>query len=50
MSQDATGFETSIKIEMGGEIFTASGLEIENLNYLEIVTFDKWSEKRVPEF
>ena len=35
---------------MGGEIFTASGLVVEQKNYLEIFTFDKWAEKEMPTF
>jgi DNA topoisomerase III len=50
LSKDATGFETKIKLEMGGEYFNASGVQVERLNYMEVYTFDKWTDKDVPAF
>lgn len=35
---------------MGGEFFSLTGLLIEQYNYLEVYTFEKWSEKSVPQF
>jgi hypothetical protein len=37
-----------IKAEMGGEFFSLTGLLIDQLNYLEVYTYEKWSEKSVP--
>ena len=50
MAKNATGKETSISAEMGGEYFTCSGLIIDKLNYLEVYTYDKWSDKYCPKF
>ena len=50
LSKDATGFETKIRLEMGGEYFNASGLQVEALNYLKVYTFERWSDKDVPAF
>ena len=50
LAKDAIGFETVIKAEMGGEFFSLTGLLIEQYNYLEVYTFEKWSEKSVPQF
>jgi DNA topoisomerase-3 len=50
VSKDAVGNETSIKVGMGGEKFTCNGLIVEQYNYLEVYTFDKWTNKYVPKF
>lgn len=50
MAKDAVGSETKIEIEMGGEYFSCNGLIVEQLNYLEVYTFDKWADKFVPSF
>jgi DNA topoisomerase-3 len=50
VSKDAIGNETTIKISIGGENFSVSGLIIESLNYLEVYTFDHWTDKFVPVF
>ena len=50
MAKDAVGNETKIRVEMGGELFTVDGLQVEQLNYLEVYTFDKWSDKYLPKF
>ncbi|VDC07578.1 unnamed protein product [Peniophora sp. CBMAI 1063] len=49
-SLDALGHETSVKVEYGGEEFTASGLVVLERNYLDVYIYDKWEGKRVPEF
>lgn len=48
-SDDAHGHQTSIAIEMGGELFSVSGLVIQQRNYLDIYSFDKWTGKQLPE-
>ena len=35
---------------MGGEFFSAQGLIVEALNYLEVYTYDKWTDKALPNF
>ena len=50
LSKDATGFETNVKLEMGEEHFSMSGLQVEAANYLNVYTFEKWAEKDVPAF
>ena len=35
---------------MGGEFFQCNGLIVEAPNYLEVYTFDKWTDKFVPVF
>jgi DNA topoisomerase-3 len=49
-SNDALGFETKVKICIAGEFFSTSGLVILERNYLEIYTFDFWSDKELPNF
>ena len=50
LAKDAVGSETTVKVEMGGEQFHASGLIVEQPNYLEVYTFDKWSDRYIPRF
>ena len=35
---------------MGGENFKLTGLIIDQLNYLEVYTYEKWTEKSVPNY
>mgnify|MGYP003334556571 CR=1 FL=1 len=50
LSRDATGFETTCKIEVAEEEFTAKGLLISDRGYLEIYPYDKWSDKTLPSY
>lgn len=50
MAKDADGFETSLKIDMAGEIFSCSGIEVVEPNFLDVYIFDKWCEKDLPAF
>ena len=50
ISKDAVGSETTIKATMGGELFTCQGIIVEQLNWLEIFTFEKWSDTVLPKF
>ncbi|XP_054167102.1 DNA topoisomerase 3-alpha-like [Oppia nitens] len=50
LDKDAVGFETTIDICVNEEIFSLSGLRIEEKNYLEIYIYDKWSDKEIPQF
>ena len=50
MAKDAIGNETTINVEMGGEHFLVKGLIVEELNFLEVYTFEQWADKFVPVF
>ena len=50
VSLDAKGKETIIEIEIGEEIFTSKGLNIDDKGYLEIYPFEKWSNSYLPNF
>ncbi len=49
-SDDAKGSETIVRLELGGEEFTLSGLVIHELNYLDVYVYEKWSDKDIPSF
>jgi len=46
----SSGSETIIEFDIGGEIFTAKGLIVEQLNYLEVYPYDRWVDKELPNF
>ncbi|XP_050542923.1 DNA topoisomerase 3-alpha [Daktulosphaira vitifoliae] len=50
LSKDAQGQETIVNIEINGEKFSASGLQIIALNYLEVYIYEKWSNKLMHEY
>jgi DNA topoisomerase-3 len=35
---------------MGGEEFSCTGVIVEQLNYLEVFHYEKWSDKELPSF
>ncbi|CAO1630500.1 unnamed protein product [Parajaminaea phylloscopi] len=49
-SKDATGKQTTVEIEYGGEMFTASGLVIHERNYLDVFHYDKWTGNILPPY
>ena len=49
-SKDAVGAETAIVVDIAEETFTCKGLMIKERNYLEVYTYDKWSDKNIPVF
>ncbi|CDW85516.1 dna topoisomerase [Stylonychia lemnae] len=49
ISKDAIGSETKIDLTIGDELFTAKGLIIEEKNWLEVFTFDTWSDTYLPQ-
>jgi DNA topoisomerase-3 len=50
-SEDAKGELTTVEIEYGSEIFTASGLIVLARNYLDVYPYDKWeSSQQLPHF
>uniref|UniRef100_A0A914GU42 DNA topoisomerase n=1 Tax=Globodera rostochiensis TaxID=31243 RepID=A0A914GU42_GLORO len=48
VSRDASGRETKIKAKVNEEIFTATGLIIDDRGYLQVYPYDKWSDKELP--
>jgi len=50
VSRDATGKETKIRVEIGGEFFNATGLIVEDLGYLKVWRYDHWSDKAMPNY
>lgn len=50
VSKDAVGNETTVLISINGEEFSANGLIILELNYLEVYTYFKWNAKELPRF
>ena len=50
ISKDAIGSETSITANMSGEIFHCKGITVEQLNWLEVFNYEKWSETVLPKF
>ncbi|KAH9948967.1 DNA topoisomerase [Amylocystis lapponica] len=49
-SKDALGWETTVDVGYGGEAFYATGLIVRERNYLDVFTYDKWSDKELPQF
>ncbi|EJU05529.1 prokaryotic type I DNA topoisomerase [Dacryopinax primogenitus] len=49
-SKDAEGQQTTVTVIVAGEEFNATGLTITQRNYLEVFTYDKWSDKQLPDF
>lgn len=50
VSKDAIGHETTVIFAMGPEKFTSSGLIVKDKGWLEIFTYEKWSDKQIPDF
>lgn len=46
-SDDARGVETTVKIDVNGEEFNASGLAILERNYLDVYPYEKWEGKPI---
>ena len=50
-SDDAKGAQTEVTLEIGGERFSATGLQILERGYLEIYVYEKWnSTEQLPVF
>ncbi|CAI5721922.1 hypothetical protein KXD40_004577 [Peronospora effusa] len=47
-SRDAKGSQTSVVMRIMGERFTASGLMVEERNYLDIYKYEKWNASAIP--
>uniref|UniRef100_A0A1B0EZY4 DNA topoisomerase n=1 Tax=Phlebotomus papatasi TaxID=29031 RepID=A0A1B0EZY4_PHLPP len=50
VSRDATGSETLVSVEIGGEEFNASGLVILERNYLEVYIYDRWTAREIHKY
>ncbi|XP_043282563.1 DNA topoisomerase 3-alpha isoform X2 [Venturia canescens] len=47
VSKDAQGYETTVDIDIAGEKFSASGLQIIAKNYLDVYIYEKWNAKEI---
>ncbi|BES96136.1 DNA topoisomerase [Nesidiocoris tenuis] len=47
VSKDAKGHETSVTININGELFTCSGLMIIERNYLDVYPYENWNAKNI---
>ncbi|KAF3440617.1 hypothetical protein FNV43_RR18901 [Rhamnella rubrinervis] len=50
VSQPAVGAETTIEIDIAGELFSASGREILAKNYLDVYRFESWGGSVIPTY
>ncbi|KAM0753285.1 prokaryotic type I DNA topoisomerase [Meredithblackwellia eburnea MCA 4105] len=49
-STNAKGMQTSVDIDIAGEVFSAQGLVVLERNYLDVYIYDKWDGNLLPEF
>ncbi|SCV72038.1 BQ2448_4732 [Microbotryum intermedium] len=49
-SKNARGLETTVELSLADERFTASGLIVQERNYLDVYIYDKWSGNLLPSF
>jgi len=49
-SRNATGSETKVTIKVKGETFIATGLTIEDMGYMEVYPYDKWTAREIPQY
>lgn len=50
-SKDAIGFETSIEVDLAGELFTTKGLIVLERNWLDVYPYEKWGgNSNLPNF
>ncbi|XP_059616595.1 DNA topoisomerase 3-alpha [Phlebotomus argentipes] len=47
VSRNATGSETLVNVEIGGEEFNANGLIIFERNYLDVYIYENWSDREI---
>ncbi|KVI00499.1 hypothetical protein Ccrd_021255 [Cynara cardunculus var. scolymus] len=50
VSQPAVGAETTVEIDIAGEMFSALGRTIVARNYLEVYRFDSWGGSLIPNY
>lgn len=49
-SQDAKGFQTTVKSRISEETFECKGLQVAELNFLKVYPYIKWNEADLPVF
>ena len=49
-SKNAKGSQTVVTIRLHTETFTANGSQLEEKNFLEVYTYQKWSDQMLPNF
>jgi DNA topoisomerase-3 len=49
-SKDAVGDQTNVSVSIGNESFSATGLVIRQLNFLNVYKYEKWSGSILPPF
>lgn len=47
VSKNAEGYETLVEIDIAGETFATTGLQIIAKNYLEVYIYEKWNAKEI---
>lgn len=50
VSKDAVGSETTVKVTIADEHFTATGLCIYERNYLDVYIYEKWNAKEIHQY
>lgn len=50
LSRDARGQETTVKVSLAEEIFTANGIIIEDRGYLDVYKYENWNAKFLPPY
>ncbi|XP_057972478.1 DNA topoisomerase 3-alpha [Malania oleifera] len=50
VSQPAVGAETTVEIDIAGELFSATGRIIKAKNYLEVYRFESWGGSMIPTY
>lgn len=50
VSKDAVGSETTVKANIANEEFSATGVVVYELNYLEVYIYEKWSGKEIHDY
>ncbi|RWR86928.1 DNA topoisomerase 3-alpha [Cinnamomum micranthum f. kanehirae] len=50
VSQPAVGAETTVEIDIAGELFSASGRVIVAKNYLDVYRFESWGGSMIPNY
>ena len=49
-SRDAQGQETTVRVELAGEEFSAYGLMVTEREWLDVYPYEKWNAKKIPTF
>lgn len=49
VAKDAVCFQTYIQCDIRSEVFIATGLTVEEYNWLEVFPYEKWNQKVLPD-